>query len=185
VGLTSEAIVQAVTVTSMFNCFTRVADATGIDFDYTSPLPRLIVDHAREPLPRPERGSWPKREPIADLSIALRPATQAALARWSEYVFERDAPLSRRDRAVLARTVAQHVCDSAGVEPRPDAAPRDPREAALAAYAEKLTVTPWRMSADDLLPLREGGLDDRGILDVISVIALENVLTRVRLALGP
>jgi hypothetical protein len=176
--------VQAVIVASMFNCFTRVADATGIDFDYTSPLPRLTVDHAREPLPRPEPGSWPKRGPIPGLSMTLRPASQAALARWSEYVFERDAPLSRRDRAVLARTVAQHVCDSVGVESRPDAAPRDNREEALAAYAQKLTLTPWRMSASDLQPLRNEGLDDRGILDVISVIALENVLARLRLALG-
>lgn len=183
-GFTDEAIVQAVVIAAMFNCFTRVADATGMEFDYESPLPRIEVDRARAPLPRPEPGSWPRRAPIPGLSLALRPASKAALARWGEYVFTRDAPLSRRDRAVLARTSAFHVCDAVGVERWPGAEPRGQREEALAAYAAKLTLTPWRMEEADLLPLRREGLDDRGLLDVIGVIAHENVAARVRLALG-
>jgi alkylhydroperoxidase family enzyme len=182
VGLSDEAIVQAITVAAMFNYFTRVADGTGIEFDYISPLPRIEVDRSREPLPRP--ASFPKREPVPGVSLALRPATQAAVARWKAYAFDSDAPLSRRDRAVLRRTAAFHLADAAGLAEHADAAPRDDREAALAAYAEKLTRTPWAMEDGDLAPLRRAGLKDRGLLHVISVTALENVLARLRLALG-
>jgi alkylhydroperoxidase family enzyme len=184
VGLSDEGIVQAITVAAMFNYFTRVADGTGIDFDYLSPLPRIKVDRAREPLPRPEPASFPRREPVPGVSLARRPGTQAAVSRWKAYAFDSDAPLSRRDRAVLRRTAAFHVADAVGLAEHGDLSPRDAREFALAAYAEKLTRTPWAMEEADLAPLRREGLDDRGLLHVISVTALENLLARLRLGLG-
>ncbi len=184
VGLSDEGIVQAVTIGGLFNYVTRVADGIGLEFDYESSLPRLQVDVSVEPLPRPAREDWPTLEPSPALSLQLRPASEAAFARWRAYQFERDAPLSRRDRAVIGRAAAFNVCDAAGVEAFADAAPTSAHEGALAAYATKLTLAPWQMTEADLGPLRREGLDDAGVLDVISVVALQNTLSRIGLALG-
>ena len=184
VGLSDEGVVQAVTIGGVFNYVTRVADGIGLEFDYESPLPRLQVDTSVEALPRPEPDAWPTLDPRPALTLGHRPATEAAFARWSAYVFDRDAPLARRDRAVLARAAAWSVCDRAGVASFADAAPASPREVVLAAYATKLTLTPWRMTEADLAPLRAEGLDDAGVLDVVSLVALQNTLSRMRLALG-
>lgn len=58
------------------------------------------------------------------------------------------------------------------------------RQRALCEYAEKLTRTPWEMSAADLNPLRAVGFSDRGILDAVEVIAYFNYINRVADALG-
>ena len=183
VGVSDEGIVQAVTIGGLFNYVTRVADALALEFDYESALPRLQVDVSVEPVPRPELAEWPAPHPSPRLSLAYRPATEAAFARWRGYAFESDAPISRRDRAVLGRAVASGVCDRVGVATFADSAPASPREIALAAYATKLTLAPWRMTEADLATLRREGLDDAGLLDVISLVGLQNLLSRIRLAL--
>jgi uncharacterized peroxidase-related enzyme len=58
------------------------------------------------------------------------------------------------------------------------------RQAALCAYAEKLTREPSRMSASDLVPLQEAGLSDTDILDAVQVIGYFNYINRVADALG-
>ncbi|MDV6373985.1 peroxidase-related enzyme [Deinococcus arenicola] len=58
------------------------------------------------------------------------------------------------------------------------------REAALCAYAEKLTLHPAQMTEADLNPLREAGLDDAGILEAVQVIGMFNMTNRVSSALG-
>ena len=58
------------------------------------------------------------------------------------------------------------------------------RQAALCAYAEKLTRRPSHMSPDDLTPLRQAGLTDRDILDAVQVIGYFNYINRVADALG-
>ncbi|MFT3772107.1 MAG: hypothetical protein QM820_42415 [Minicystis sp.] len=181
-GLDDEGAVQVVTIAAVFNHLVRMADGTGVEADYPSPLPRFEVDRAREPIPRPDRAEWPTARPR--LSRALRPATEASIAAWRDYIFTPGLGLSARDRAVIAGTAAFHLCDAAGVDEHGDATPRDAREAALSAYAEKLTRTPWRMSAEDLAPLRAQGLDDRGLLHVIATTGMQNALSRLRLALG-
>jgi alkylhydroperoxidase family enzyme len=183
-GLADHEIVHAVTVAAIFSYFTRVADATGLEYDYESPLPRLQVDVGREPLPRPARAEWPRIDPSPRRPLSLRPATLAALSAFRTYVFERDAPLTRRERRLIALAAAEGVCDAAGAAELAGAPPRTPREEALASYAAKLTVTPWRMTELDLAPLRREGLDDRGLLDAISLVALQNMVSRIHLALG-
>jgi alkylhydroperoxidase family enzyme len=182
VGLDDEGVVQVVTIAAMFNHFVRAADGTGLDFDYESPLPRLQVNRRREPAPRPDPGAWPRAEPR--LARSLRPGTMASIEAWRAYLFERSDVLPRRERALIARTAAFHLCDAAGVEAHAGAAPETARERALAAFAEKLTVTPWRMEEADLAPLRAEGLDDLGILHAIAGVGLQNVLSRLTLALG-
>ena len=57
-------------------------------------------------------------------------------------------------------------------------------DAALFAYAEKLTLHPKDMSAVDIEALRSLGLDDRAIHDATQVIAYFNYINRVADALG-
>jgi alkylhydroperoxidase family enzyme len=180
-GVSDEGVVQAVTIAAMFNHLTRVADATAIDFDYATALPRVEIDRAQPPLPRPEPAEWPI--PAPRLPLSLRPGTADAIAAWRAYAFAEGDGLSTRDRAVLARTAAFHVCDAAGVAEHGDP-PRTAREEALAAFAAKLTVAPWQQKEADLAPLRGLGLSDRGVLHAIAVVGLQNTLSRLRLALG-
>lgn len=63
-------------------------------------------------------------------------------------------------------------------------APLSPRERALCALAEKMTGQVAAMQEADLAPLRAAGLDDRGILDAVQVIAYFNYINRVVETLG-
>jgi uncharacterized peroxidase-related enzyme len=52
-------------------------------------------------------------------------------------------------------------------------------DAALCAYAEKLTHTPAAMTEADLAPLRAIGLDDVALHDLIQVVAYFNYINRI------
>jgi uncharacterized peroxidase-related enzyme len=58
------------------------------------------------------------------------------------------------------------------------------REAAMCAYAEKLTVSPAEVTESDLQPLREVGLDDHQICELVQVVGMFNMTNRVSTALG-
>ncbi|WP_309569601.1 peroxidase-related enzyme [Deinococcus sp.] len=58
------------------------------------------------------------------------------------------------------------------------------REATMCAYAEKLTLRPAEMTQEDLGPLREVGLDDHAILELVQVVGMFNLTNRVSSALG-
>lgn len=58
------------------------------------------------------------------------------------------------------------------------------REAALCAFAERLTLHPAGMAQSDLTPLRDAGLDDAQILEAVQVIGMFNMTNRVSSALG-
>jgi uncharacterized peroxidase-related enzyme len=66
----------------------------------------------------------------------------------------------------------------------PESAPLPPRTRALVRYALLLTRTPERVTAADLLPLREAGLGDAGIHDAACVTAYFNFVNRVAAGLG-
>lgn len=186
-GLSDEASVQAVTIVGIFSHLTRMADGTGIELDYESPLPRFQIDRHREPVPRPDPADWPVPPAAPRLPLSLRPNTAEAMAQWRLYVAKPGASLSAHERAVLARAAAYHLCDARGLAAWGDARPETQREQTLAAFAEKLTLTPWRMTPADLALLRnlqDGGLDDRGILAAVSLVGFQNMESRVRLALG-
>ena len=59
-----------------------------------------------------------------------------------------------------------------------------PREAALVAFATKLTASPARMSEVDVAELRTAGLDDRAILDLAQVVGYFNYVNRIVTGLG-
>jgi uncharacterized peroxidase-related enzyme len=58
------------------------------------------------------------------------------------------------------------------------------REAAMAAYAEKLTLRPAEVVEADLEPLRAVGLDDHQIMELVQVVGMFNLTNRVSSALG-
>ena len=58
-------------------------------------------------------------------------------------------------------------------------APLEPVDAALCAYAEKLTRPPAAMTEADLQPLRGAGLGDGAIHNAVQVIAYFNYINRV------
>ena len=59
-----------------------------------------------------------------------------------------------------------------------------PKERAMCVYAAKLTQSPGGMTAGDLTPLREVGLDDAAILDLNQLVAYFAYANRTVLGLG-
>ena len=55
----------------------------------------------------------------------------------------------------------------------------DAVDAALCAYAEKLTLTPRAMTEEDVAVLRSAGLEDVAIHDAVQVVAYFNYINRV------
>ncbi|WP_109472056.1 peroxidase-related enzyme [Ornithinimicrobium cavernae] len=58
------------------------------------------------------------------------------------------------------------------------------RERAMAEYAELLTRAPDEVGREDLEPLREVGLGDHEIMELVQVIGMFNMTNRVATALG-
>jgi uncharacterized peroxidase-related enzyme len=54
-----------------------------------------------------------------------------------------------------------------------------PRERALCAYAERLTLTPGDMGPQDIAALRQVGLSEAGIHRVVQVVAYFNYINRI------
>ena len=116
----------------------------------------------------------------------------------------RPSPLTRAEREMVAVVISRlNGCDyclahhRAGLErllpKRPalagalaggETGDLGPREAALVAFATKLTVSPARMSEADVAELRTGGLDDRAILDLAQVVGYFNYVNRIVTGLG-
>jgi uncharacterized peroxidase-related enzyme len=60
----------------------------------------------------------------------------------------------------------------------------DSKMRAVLAYAEKLTLSLSRMEEADLAPLRDAGLADEEILDVVMITSYFNHMNRLVSALG-
>ena len=54
-----------------------------------------------------------------------------------------------------------------------------PRQRALCTLAEKMTLTPREMTAEDWQPLRDAGLDEQGLLEVAHIVAIFNYFPRL------
>src|SRR6266540_4990302 len=150
-GFGADAIEAATGVVAMFNYLTRVADASGIEFDYASPLPVFQPDRGREPAARLARESWP----VAEFrTLPSFPEFNEAWRHWREYVFDSDEPLSQRERRVLAAAAAQECCDRVRADELADHAPQDTRESTLDTFARRLSRAPWQLSPAELQALR-------------------------------
>ena len=179
-GLTGAEIEQAILVAAFFNYFPRVADGTGIDFDYESPLPRIVVDSSREALPRIPREDWNQSVDGSSLPMfTCAPQITAMLEPWRALHMERTTPLESATRRQLARIVMEELCDGAALRPEADPCAPNDTENLLVAFARKLTRTPWAMNADDVNALRSAGLSDEAILGAITLVAYQNALSRM------
>jgi alkylhydroperoxidase family enzyme len=182
-GLDEEQIEAAIGVISMFNYFTRVADATGIEFDYLTPLPAFQPDPGQMTAPRPERlasSGWPAGRRGRLRHERLR----AAWESWRSYVLETDDPVSRRQRRLLAAVAAEEAADWAGAEALNELSSVPDGDGLLIAFARKLSREPWRMGKEDLERLRALGYQDQAILHMITVVAHQNADSRLVLGLG-
>ncbi len=73
----------------------------------------------------------------------------------------------------------------AGLQTTPVSAPHlSPREDALVAYADVLTLTPERVTGADIAALRGVGLDDRAIHDACAIVAYFAFVNRIADGLG-
>ena len=180
-GFGEDAIEAAAGVVAVFNYLTRVADATGIEFDYESPLPAFEPDPDQHPEPRPSRESWPVIDEQARTSSRFR-ALSEGWRRWHDYVFESDEPLTHRDRRLLARAAAEESCDRWRADELREYEPQNKSESILDEFGRKLASAPWQMRPDDLDVLREAGHPETALLHAIAVVALQSAESR--LAMG-
>lgn len=179
-GLSEAEIEQAILVVAFFNYFPRVADATGIEFDYESPLPRLVADSNRDALPRIPVADWNLAVDGSTLPLfAHAPQITELLTPWRVLHMEREAPMKPSTRRLLVRIVTQELCDAAAVRHWPDGRPTNDNEVLLVAFARKLTRTPWAMNEGDVFALRSAGLSDEAILGAITLIAHQNAISRM------
>jgi alkylhydroperoxidase family enzyme len=63
-------------------------------------------------------------------------------------------------------------------------APLNPRQRAALGFLEKLTLVSAEVTAQDLLPLRQAGLDDQAIHEAGMVCFLFSIMNRLAEALG-
>jgi alkylhydroperoxidase family enzyme len=177
-GLDERQIEAAVGVVSMFNYFTRVADAVGIEFDYQTPLPAFEPDLLRVAAPRPTRAVSSSRV-VGSRRHPVHPPLRAAWESWRSYLLETDEPISRRERRLLASVAAEEAGDWEGVGVLSESRSPEGGDDDLVWFARKLSRQPWRMVAGDLERLRASGYSDRAILHVISVVAQQNADSRL------
>lgn len=173
-GLSDEDMLHVVALAAYFGHLNRIADAVRAPLDYNV---RHVPPHA-EPA-TPAFASAPAlRLGAPELALAHRPPTAAALAGWRAHVEERDAPLSRRQRALIARWVARHLGDGARVG---DDEPADDVERALRPLVATITLAPWRLEVG-IDRLRPHGFDDAALFDACVVATTAGVVSRIDVA---
>ena len=177
-GLDDEQVEAAVGVISMFNYFTRVADATGIEFDYLTPLPAFEPDLRQVTAPRPDRIASPGPK-VGRRRRPRHPQLQAVWESWRAYVLEADQPINRRVRWLLASVAAEEAADWEGAEALGGSGAGADGDGPLVRFARKLSRQPWRMEAGDLEGLRSSGYSEKAVLHVISVVAHQNADSRL------
>ncbi|MBA3460057.1 MAG: hypothetical protein H0T46_08865 [Deltaproteobacteria bacterium] len=177
-GLSDDDILQGIVLSSYFGHLNRIADAVAVPLDYTVELMPPATDPTEPPL---------LPSPIAvtgrpALELSRRPATAQAIAAWRTYMFERDAPLTRRQRTVLARWVSMFLGDG-GISTPADLTV-NPIDSALRDLAEIVTLAPWKLSDESFAPLRKHGLDDAALFDAVAVASSAGFFSRITVALA-
>jgi hypothetical protein len=187
-GFDQGQVEAAVGVISMFNYFTRVADASGIEFDYQTPLPAFQPDMRQDGVPRPGRSvaSHPAAEDRPAAEGRPQPEyqrLQATWQSWRSYLLESDKPLSQRQRRLLASVAAEEATDWEAAEALSVGAATEPGDDQLIEFSRKLSLEPWRMEAANLDKLRASGLPEQAVLHAISVVAHQNADSRLAIGL--
>jgi alkylhydroperoxidase family enzyme len=176
-GLSDEDTLHAIALAAYFGHLNRIADAVAVPLDYDVQLAAPHADAATPALaPAPLGRSGRQVFELTD-----RAATAKALTEWKSYIFFRDAPLSRRQRTLIARYVAAWLGDG-GIS-NPSDLTANPMDDALRALAEVVTLAPWQLDDASFATLREAGYDDAGIFDVCATASSAGVFSRIEVAL--
>lgn len=134
----------------------------------------------------PTAPPWPEASDLvsgrAAIDVAARPATAAALTEWKTYMFHRDAPLTRRQRTLIVRHVAQWLGDGSISSPADLTA--NTLDDALRALARTVTLAPWQLSEASYRDLRATGFDDAALFDVVATTTTAGVFSRIAVALA-
>jgi hypothetical protein len=178
-GLDEAAVLHAILQSSLFGHLNRIADAVGVELDYPDSFGAPHVEAATPPYLWPDTSP----DPSAPKPIALESRAGAVdlMSAWQVYVLERDAPLTHRQRAIVAHAVASRLGDSS-VEP---VQPMSPLDRALTDLADIVTRAPWQLGPSAYAPLRAHGLNDDGdVFDAVATASSCTVFSRVRVALA-
>jgi alkylhydroperoxidase family enzyme len=176
-GLSDDDVLHAIALAAYFGHLNRIADAVAVPLDYQVQL----VPHKTDPtVPAFERARVARTgRPVFELGA--RAATAKAVAEWKSYMFYRDAPLSRRQRTLLARYVAEWLGDG-GISPPADLT-ANPLDGGLHALAETVTLAPWQLTDASFEPLRDVGFDDAKLFDVCATVSSAGMFSRIEVAL--
>jgi hypothetical protein len=181
-GLDEEQIEAAIGVISLFNYFTRVADATGIEFDYPTELPAFEPDVCQIPAPRPDRPAW-LSTPAGGRRRPRHERLQAAWESWRACVLEADEPIGQRERRLLASVAAEEAADWEVADALSGVRSVSDDDDQLIGFARKLSRQPWLMEEGDVKRLRSLGYSEQAVLHMISVVAHQNADSRLALGL--
>lgn len=166
-------------VADLFGHFNRIADAVGVDLDYPDSFGAPHVEPATPPY------LWPTSAPdphvARPIELASRPGAADLATAWEQYALDRDAPLTRHQRAVVAAAVAARLGDTT-IPPR---APETDLDRALVDLADLVTLAPWRLGPSAYTPIRQAGLaDDAAVFDAVATASSLGVFSRIRVTLA-
>lgn len=183
-GLSDEAVLIVIALSSAFNHLNRMADAVGIELDYEVVIQPPTAVAGTPPMLRAEPSQWPDPDAVRPLELSWRPALAAVLADARAYVLERDTPLSMPQRQVIVRAVAERLGDAGTVRRLLHIEPRTEVDRTLERFADIATLTPWRLGVETLALLRSAGLDEPAMFDAMGVASFCNLVSRLDVALA-
>jgi alkylhydroperoxidase family enzyme len=182
-GLDEGQIETAVGVSAMFNYFTRVADATGIEFDYPTPLPAFEPDVCQVAAARPARpgeaGQGAVGPDAAGRPVPAAPKLRTLWDAWHSFLLEADESLSTGQRRLVAAVAAGESGDWERAAELSSRALPASAGGPLPAFARKLSRAPWSMTAGDLDALRAAGHTEHAALHVVAIVAHQNADSRL------
>jgi alkylhydroperoxidase family enzyme len=178
-GLADGAILHAVLQSCLFGHFNRIADAVGVELDYPDTFGAPHIEPATPAYLWPDTA--PDQATPRPIDIASWPAAFDLATAWEQYALERDSPLTRHQRLVVAAAVAQRLGDTT----RQAVAPETELETALVDLTDIVTRAPWRLGPDAYAKVRGLGLpDDADVFDAVATASSAGVLSRMRVSLA-
>ena len=127
---------------------------------------------------------WPTSAPDPDaprpIELTSRPGAVDLATAWERYALDRDAPLTRRQRALVAAAVAVRLGDAA----KPPLTPETDLERALVDL-RIVTLAPWRLGPAAYTRIRRLGMaDDSAVFDAVATASSAGVFSRIRVTLA-
>ncbi len=178
-GLADAAILHAVLQSCLFGHFNRIADAVGVELDYPDTFGAPHIEPATPPYLWP--ADAPDQAAPRPIDLANWPAALDLANAWEQYALERDAPLTRHQRMVVAAAVAVRLGDTT----RPAIEPDSDLDAALVDLADIVTLAPWRLEPGAYARVRDLGLpEDADVFDAVATASSAGVMSRIRVSLA-